>query len=505
MSKSSDQEELSAAIASIAGALAAELQQSSSPPFVDPNADLNAAYGIDSLARVELISRIEKQFGARLPEADAIRAATAAEMAHLLQRSLDPAGTSKFRGASKQIHTPLDAAQEPAGASTLLDVLDWHVQHAPERNHVIFEEEENSAVALTYGELRQSASRFAAGLHHAGVEPQTAVALMLPTGLDFLISFFGCLLAGTVPVPLYPPFQHTQLEEHLRRNLATLSNCRASAMIVFPEIHTAARLARFALPGLSLISTPEEILSGPTTAIQRKAAAEQPAFIQYTSGSTSSPKGVVLSHGNLLANIRAMGQACGVRQGDVFASWLPLYHDMGLIGAWFGSLYYGIPLVLMSPLSFIAHPERWLRAIDRFRATISGGPNFAYQLCASRLDSEKLAGLNLSSWRIAFNGAEPVSANTITAFCRRFAPYEFKPEAVLPVYGLAENCVGLCFPPPGRGARIETVSRTKLQLHGIAERIPPEDPDAYASVSCGRPLLGHQLRIIDTEGNEMPE
>ena len=142
-------------------------------------------------------------------------------------------------------------------------------------------------------------------------------------------------------------------------------------------------------------------------------AGDDIAFLQYTSGSTSDPKGVMLTHRNLLANIRVMGQVLQADSTDVFVSWLPMYHDMGLIGAWLGSLYHACPLVLMSPLTFLARPSNWLRAIHRHRATLSAGPNFAYELCVRKIDEEEIAGLDLSSWRMAANGAEPVSAETL--------------------------------------------------------------------------------------------
>ncbi|CAN0469264.1 unnamed protein product, partial [Phaeothamnion confervicola] len=196
--------------------------------------------------------------------------------------------------------------------------------------------------------------------------------------------------------------------------------------------------------------------------------ADTTAFLQYTSGSTGDPKGVVLSHANLLANIRADGQGLAVTPQDVFVSWLPLYHDMGLIGAWLGSLYHGVPLVLMSPLSFLARPQRWLWAIHRHRGTLSAAPNFAYELCVSRIADQDLEGLDLSSWRLALNGAEAISAQTMDAFCTRYARHGFRREAMLPVYGLAECTVGLAFTPLARGARIDLIDRKLLAREGRA-------------------------------------
>jgi acyl-CoA synthetase (AMP-forming)/AMP-acid ligase II len=229
------------------------------------------------------------------------------------------------------------------------------------------------------------------------------------------------------------------------------------------------------------------------------------ALLQYTSGSTGNPKGVVLTHANLLANIRAMGQAIEVTPKDVFVSWLPLYHDMGLIGACMGSMYYALPLILMSPLSFIARPQCWLWAIHKYRGTISPAPNFAYELCLRVKDDNELEGLDLSSWRMACNGAEPVSPATIERFTSRFAAYGFRPEAIAPVYGLAESSVGLAFPPPQRGVLVDVIQREPFLRHGRAIPADSNEHNALRFVACGRPLAGHQIRIVDAAGHEVAE
>ena len=224
------------------------------------------------------------------------------------------------------------------------------------------------------------------------------------------------------------------------------------------------------------------------------------ALIQYTSGSTGDPKGVVLTHGNLLANIRAMGRAMDASPRDVFVSWLPLYHDMGLIGAWLGCLYYAVPLVVMSPLTFLVRPEQWLWAIHRHRATLSASPNFGYGLCLNRIAEEAIEGVDLGSLRMVFNGAEAVSPDTIGKFTARFGKYGFKPEALVPVYGLAENAVGLSFPASVRAPVIDRVDR--VALSGRARAVPAAAGDANALeiVACGRPLPGHEIRIVGPTG-----
>jgi acyl-CoA synthetase (AMP-forming)/AMP-acid ligase II len=265
-----------------------------------------------------------------------------------------------------------------------------------------------------------------------------------------------------------------------------------------------ARMLQAAVPSLAAIVTPQELTTHRTTqaAPHYRPQPDDIAFLQYTSGSTGDPKGVVLTHANLLANIRALGQAAQVTADDVFVSWLPLYHDMGLIGAWFGSLYHGIPLVLMSPLAFLARPMLWLQMLSRHRGTISSAPNFAYELCVRHVDSATLAQLDLSAWRLAFNGAEPVSPATLEAFAACFARCGLRPQAIAPVYGLAESSVGLTMPPPGRGPRIDLILHDPFAREGKA--LPASvatAADAGAETlsipSCGHALPGHQVRIVD--------
>jgi 1-acyl-sn-glycerol-3-phosphate acyltransferase len=229
------------------------------------------------------------------------------------------------------------------------------------------------------------------------------------------------------------------------------------------------------------------------------------ALLQYTSGSTAHPKGVVLSHSNLLANLRAMGDAVGVAPSDVFVSWLPLYHDMGLIGAWLGSLYHGFALIVMPPLAFLARPVRWLQAIHDHRASLSGAPNFAYELCVRRIQDRDLEGLDLGSWRWAFNGAEPVSPSTIERFRDRFAQCGLRPEALAPVYGLAESAVGLTFPPPARGPLIDRIDREAFARSGRAHPTTAMGSSALRFPSCGAPLPGHEIRVVDAVGHEVGE
>ena len=229
------------------------------------------------------------------------------------------------------------------------------------------------------------------------------------------------------------------------------------------------------------------------------------ALLQYTSGSTGDPKGVVLTHANLLANIRAVGEAVKMGPDDVGVSWLPLYHDMGLIGAWLTLLYYGIPLAVMSPIAFLMRPERWLWAIHNHRGTMSTAPNFAYELCVRKIADKDIEGLDLSSWRMAMNGAEPVNPGTLERFATRFAKYGFRGEALLPVYGLAEASLAVTVPPMGRGPVVDRIERKVFASEGRAVVAQVGNENAIAFVSAGKPIPRHEIRVVNDAGAEVAE
>ena len=458
--------------------------------------------GLDSLARMELLLRAERAFGVALPE-DALAAAeTVADLLQALGRG-HPQGPAPARPPPAALAAP-GTAGAPETASTLLDVLAWHVREHPGRVQVtVLQDGEERPI--TYGALAADAAAVAAGLQALGVAPRETVAIMLPTCPEYFGTYLGILMAGAIPVPIYPPGRLSQIEEHVLRHGALLGNARAVALVTVPEARLVARLLQARVAGLRAVVTPQQLAARGGTPAPVAVTGEDIAFIQYTSGSTGSPKGVVLSHANLLANIRAMAQAIGANPRDVFVSWLPLYHDMGLIGAWLGSLYVGMPLVVMSPLAFLARPLYWLQTLQRWGGTLSAGPNFAYELCLKRIDDAALAELDLRSVRLLFNGAEAVSAATVRRFSERFAACGLRAEAVAPVYGLAEASVGLLFPPLGRVAPVDAVQREAFSREGRALPAVADDSNALRFVGCGRPLAGHAVRIVDAEGRELGE
>lgn len=469
---------------------------------VSPASRLDRDLGIDSLTRAELLLRIEQAFRVRLPEHTLTQAETIADLLTALGRAAPPAAPPQTHAVAAAALPEVEAASK---ARTLTEALDWHAAAHPDRLHITFLADAAQPVPLTYGALAQEARRIAAGLIARDVNVGDRVALMLPTAIEFFTSFFGVLYAGAVPVPVYPPLRLSQLEEHVNRQAGILRNAGARLLITTTRGQKLATLLQPQVPTITAVESPAALAAGPELRLPPTDDERATALLQYTSGSTGDPKGVVLSHANLLANIRAIGRAMDASSRDVFVSWLPLYHDMGLIGAWLATLYYGAPLYVMSPLTFLAHPESWLWAIHRYRATLSAAPNFAFETCRTKIDDADIEGLDLGSLRLVANGAEPVSANSIRRFTERFRAYGFRPEAMTPAYGLAENTVGLTMPPLGRGPRIDRVDRHTLGSTGVARPAAPADASPFEFVSCGKPIPDHEVRIVDAGGREVAD
>ena len=479
--------------------LVAETRRSA-PPAVSLDSRLVEDLGIDSLARVELNLRCEQVLGRRLDDERLASVNTPREILAALR--VAPGGVALRLATEAPLRDTFTG--NPDDAPTLPQVLQWHVARHPDRVHATLLADDERRETLTYGELHRRALAAAAALREHGLSSGQTCALMLPTSLEFFVTFCGALYAGGVPVPLYPPARPSALEDHLKRQAGILANCEAPILVTVPQAKPLAHLIRPLAPTLRHVLTPADLDAAPLAAPAARAA-DDLALLQYTSGSTGSPKGVMLTHAQLLANLRAMGRAVSAGPSDVFVSWLPLYHDMGLIGAWMGSLYYGMHLVLMSPLAFLARPSRWLRAISDHRGTISAAPNFAFEICASRIDGRELDGLDLSSWKWAFNGAEAVSADTLARFAKRLTPHGFDPRAVTPVYGLAECGLDLAFPPPQRGMRVDRIDREALMFTGRAVPATEGDAGAVGIVACGAALPGYDIRIVDRDGRVLPE
>src|SRR5260221_7058499 len=296
------------------------------------------------------------------------------------------------------------------------------------------------------------------------------------------------------------------------RNSAFLERAGARWLIIFRKAGRVPSLLNPRFPSLKIFvpaATPIESRAAAPLGPQVPSGGEDLALLQYPSGSTGNPKGVMLTHANLLANIRAIGEALGVRSDDVGVSWLPLYHDMGLIGSWLMPLYFGLPVVVLSTLAFLSRPVRWLRAFDRYHATLGAAPNFAYELAAAKISEADIDGLDLSTWRAALNGADRVLPATLDRFAERFARCGFRREALLPVYGLAESSVALTIPAPGRGPRVDRVERSAFERDGRAVQASPEgagdDKNVISFVSVGPAIARHQVRIVNDRDEDVAE
>jgi acyl-CoA synthetase (AMP-forming)/AMP-acid ligase II/acyl carrier protein len=381
-----------------------------------------------------------------------------------------------------------------SGPTTLVELLRLRANSQYNGANYIFSNDgESEEISWSYRDLDMKARTVAALLQSRGLAGHHAV-LLYPPGLEFIAAFFGCLYAGVVAVPAYPP-DPTRLNRSLPRFQAIVADSNAAVVLttrgIFSKVEPLLREA-----GLLFIATDviedDEATQWRTPDVTTKTV----AFLQYTSGSTGKPKGVMLTHGNLLHNAGLVHRAVEHAAADKYVSWLPAFHDMGFMAGILQPLYAEIPVIFMSPVAFLQKPFRWLQAISRHRATTSGGPNFAYDLCVRKISHQERASLDLSSWSVAFNGAEPIRAETIHRFTAAFESCGFRQEAFFPCYGLAEATLIV-----SGGAKSDPPIFKRARARDLeANRLIEDDSEGSRSiVGCGRALVDQRIAIVDPE------
>ncbi len=386
-------------------------------------------------------------------------------------------------------------------ARTLVDLLRFRASEEPTKvAYTFLVDGEREGARITYADLDRSARAIAATLRDGGVQPGDRALLLYPPGLDFIGAFFGCLYAGVVAVPSFPPHP-AQLARTLPRLVGVATDAELSAVLSTSTIVAGADAITRRAPVLGKspwIAT--DMLPRDAEADWRepRLAPDTLAFLQYTSGSTSAPKGVMVSHANLLHNLAYANHVEENDAASVSVSWLPVIHDMGLIEGVLEPMYAGYPAYLMAPAAFLQRPIRWLRAITRYRATNSGGPNFAYDLCARKITDAQLDELDLTSWSVAYNGAEPIRGDTLSTFYERFRNVGFRWRSFYPVYGLAEATLVVS---SGRRDYEATIQDADAGAIGRGEfRLATSDtPITRPSVACGTAAFGTRVVIVDPE------
>lgn len=376
--------------------------------------------------------------------------------------------------------------------TTLVDILERHACDKPDHLSYVFLNEDGSSERRTFAGLYGRVQAIACKLHGLANKGDR-VLLMYQPGLDFIEAMLACFAIGALAVPVQPA-QNRRVSGKMAAIMKDSGSC-----VVLTNSSTA-RAVRSLLPDLALpdcawLET-DALEAADGAGFQRPSvAAEDIAFLQYTSGSTGTPKGVMVTHANILNNEEMIKRAFGHDDTTVFVGWLPLYHDMGLIGNVFQPLYLGIPSVLFAPMTFLVSPISWLRAISQWGATTSGAPNFAYEHCVQRIGAEDMAGIDLSTWRVAYNGAEPVKAHVIDAFIRKFEPYGFRREAFYPCYGMAEATLFISGGEPAKPVTTLPVDPEQVARN----RIVAVQDSSMVLVGCGRPHGDHQVRVVDPE------
>ncbi len=354
-----------------------------------------------------------------------------------------------------------------------------------------------SEASFSFVAIERASARYGGALQALGLKKGDRVALILPTNEDFVLCFFGAIRAGLVPVPIYPPLGLANLQAYLDNTRHIVAKSGARILVTPSKIKRLLGTVQAACPSLEEVVAVEGIRESLEPLKPEKIGMDDVCFLQFTSGSTSRPKGVTLTHANLAANIKCiMHDGLKVRADDVGVSWLPLYHDMGLIGFVLAPMMHKIPVVYLPPLLFLKRPVTWLQTFTRHKGTIAYAPNFAYALCQKRIREKDLEGIDLSTWRVAGCGAEPIRPETLENFAAMMKPVGFKAEALLPSYGMAESSLAVAFQHLGGGVEAINVDGEELWGDNFARHIAADDERAVRLVSCGRAFPDHKIEIF---------
>lgn len=378
---------------------------------------------------------------------------------------------------------------------TLIDRLQHYAETRPD--HLAFTflaDGETESGTLTYSQLNQSVQRVAAALEGVA-KPGDRALLLFDSSLDFVKAFFGCLYAGVVAVPAYPP----RYNRNLARVAAIMHDCEPGVVLTtraFAQGMDDWRKGSETLHNTDWLAV-DEISEVAVPAPRQRASETSLAFLQYTSGSTGAPKGVQVSHRNIMANEAQIQQSLSQTSEEIMVSWLPLFHDLGLIGVILNTVYLGSRCIFMPPEQFISAPMKWLKAITKYRATVSGGPNFAYELCSQKVSEAELRALDFSTWQVAFNGAEPIKAEVIRAFCKQFQPCGFDEKAFWTCYGMAETTLLVTSHRRGVATRTTAVDTASLSNNWVSPPSPGFPSQEF--VSCGAPEREVEVVIVDVE------
>ena len=385
-----------------------------------------------------------------------------------------------------------------------VDTLQQRAAEDPARlSHMLLGANEAENQSLTYSQLDAAVKEMAAHLQHIA-EPGQRALLVYPTGLEFIIAMYACLYAGIVPIPTNPPGANRSAQ----RLDAIARDARASLVLTTPEFESAFTSSADSFPDFAALRwvTRDSLLASPKRAwLPTHPRPEDVAFMQYTSGSTNLPKGVIISHRNFSHQMHALHASRALeysRDDSAILSWTPLFHDMGLLVGIFLTVVDHTPGIMMSPIAFMQQPLSWLKAIQKYRVTASGGPNFAYELCANKIPVEKCEGLDLSTWKLAYNSAEPVRAETQTKFAEKFAPFGFKPQAFHPCYGMAESTLVITVYGGAEKTIAYRVRRADFEEGKLIPADSDNPKDFVETISSGLPLVDFQVKIVNPNSRQ---